>query len=445
MAQTVSYASPSPTVEIPAVPLTADAVEGVTVASYYAWPNRPSWLEILPAWFRVGPLQDAWEWIVRRQSHGEATDLGVMVVDAREAAAAVLGALGTYLPYVSPPSVWVPWMRAWAAQAEVQAILREGLLKAGRPDPDTDVAAWTADRLQTVAGWTHPGTSRSIADVGISLTNRWLEATDPAGRAPCRTGWDRVDMVIQGLRAGRLIVVAARPGIGKTTWAANVVRHVAGADHRPVVWISCEMSAEEMMISWVAQVAHRNAALLHSGTGIFEPDPAKRALHQPVHAAAAAIQRWPVHLEDHGGTLQSVRELVAQMVAQGRCDLVVIDYLQILSRAGLSGKNATEQLEELTSGLKQLARQYALPVVLLSQLNRDKERRGGHPMLSDLRGSGSIEQDADQVFFLDEGSRPDRRWCGLAKNRHGPAAEWELQWDPTCLRMNEAFLLGAQA
>jgi len=426
----------------PAIPVSAEAVEGVTVASYYAWPNRPSWLEILPDWFRLGPLRDAWEWIVRRQSHGEPTDLGVMVVDARAASEATLGALATYANYVSAPSVWVPWMRAWAAQAEVQAILREGLQKAARPDPGTDVAVWTADRLQTVAGWTHPGTSRPITDVALSLTNRWLEATDPTGRAPCRTGWDRVDMVIQGLRAGRLIVVAARPGIGKTTWAANVVRHVAGEDRRPVVWVSCEMSAEEMLISWVAQVAMTNAALLHSGTGIFEPDPVTREVHKPIHAATAAIQRWPLHIEDHGGTLQSIRELVAQMVAQGRCDLLVIDYLQILSRGGLSGKTTNDQLEELTSGLKQLARQYAIPIVLLSQLSREKERRGGHPVLSDLRGSGSIEQDADQVFFLDEGGRPDRRWCGLAKNRHGPSAEWDLKWDPACLRMEDALLMG---
>lgn len=423
--------------------VTQDVIDGVVVASFFAWPDRPGWGEVLPEWIQAGPLRKAWGWIVQQLSHGGTPALPALCVADRDAGVAAMEAIGTYADYVMPPSELVPWVRAWVAQQQVEATLRRGLQKAEDPDPEDDVAAWTMAELEQLQGTAHPATGRTLADIGLAVEHEWYEGLNQGGRPVITLPWPGISAVTQGLRAGRLIVVAARPGVGKSTWAGNVIRHVAGGQRLPCVLVNYEMAEAELLHGWVAQVGSLNAALLHSGAVPIGPratTPEEKALEKRLLQAVETVRRWPVQVVARPLTLTEIRETVAQTVARGQCECLVVDYLQLVPHTGLQGSTTDERIGEITRALKHTARQYAIPVVALSQLSRQGAKEGREPVLSDLRASGSIEQDADQVLFLHpDRQRKDRVRAILAKNRQGPTGRWDLEWDARALRFDRAF------
>lgn len=247
------------------------------------------------------------------------------------------------------------------------------------------------------------------------------------------TGFPDVDRVLAGMQAGELIVLAARPGIGKTSWAMQVAEHHACGEKRlPVAVFSLEMPSKQLVLRMAA--ARARVALERIRRGRLSPADEERLTD-----AMQALFDAPIHIDDSGDVSPfdlraKARRLKQQHPALG---LIVIDYLQLMK---VRGRVESRQVEvaEISRSLKQLAKELEVPILALAQLNRRVEERKGPPMLSDLRESGAIEQDADVVMFLhrervdDEDDEKNSAAelaaveVHVAKQRNGPQGEARL-------------------
>lgn len=240
------------------------------------------------------------------------------------------------------------------------------------------------------------------------------------------SGFSRLDAMMTGLNKSDLILLAARPGMGKTSFALNIATNVAKKYEKDVVVFSLEMSSEQLVsriLSSEAQISSQDLRL-----GKLSPD-------QWIQLAASAdiLSKTNMYLDDTPGI--TVAEMKAKVRRLKNLGLIVIDYLQLMTGSGRS-ENRVQEVSKITRNLKIMAKELNIPVIVLSQLNRSAEQRPDHkPMLSDLRESGSIEQDADIVMFLfragyydKEIENPNVAQCILAKNRHGSTGEVDLSW-----------------
>jgi replicative DNA helicase len=209
------------------------------------------------------------------------------------------------------------------------------------------------------------------------------------------TGYIDLDNQLTGLHAGELIILAARPGIGKTSFAMNIAVHAALKENKAVGIFSLEMPADQLLMRLLASTARVDMKKLRGGR--LTPHDEEK-----FQEMAGALYNAPIYIDDSGGLSPFDLRAKARRVKQKdpRLSLLVIDYLQLMHQ---KGKVESRQLEvaEISRALKQLAKELEVPIIALSQLNRKvEERKGGKPMLSDLRESGSIEQDADVVMFI---------------------------------------------
>ncbi|MFY2557076.1 replicative DNA helicase [Corallococcus terminator] len=209
------------------------------------------------------------------------------------------------------------------------------------------------------------------------------------------TGYIDLDNQLTGLHAGELIILAARPGIGKTSLAMNIAVHAALKENKAVGIFSLEMPADQLLMRLLASTARVDMKKLRGGR--LSPHDEEK-----FQEMAGALYNAPIYIDDSGGLSPFDLRAKARRVKQKdpRLSLLVIDYLQLMHQ---KGKVESRQLEvaEISRALKQLAKELEVPIIALSQLNRKvEERKGGKPMLSDLRESGSIEQDADVVMFI---------------------------------------------
>lgn len=245
------------------------------------------------------------------------------------------------------------------------------------------------------------------------------------------TGISDLDEVIFGLNKTDLILLAARPGMGKTSFALNIVRHAALHAGKKVAFFSLEMSKEQLVMRLLSSEALVASEKLRSGK-LQDNDWRKIA------EASDVLSRAELYFDDTPGI--TVPEMKARLRRLGNVDLVAIDYLQLMS-SGRRSENRVQEISEITRNLKILAKEFDVPVLTLSQLSRSTESRAGHkPMLSDLRDSGSIEQDADIVMFLyrddyykdeekeDSSKDNNESECIVAKNRHGRTDTVKLHW-----------------
>lgn len=241
------------------------------------------------------------------------------------------------------------------------------------------------------------------------------------------TGFAGLDRILTGLNRSDLILIAARPGMGKTSFALNLATNVAIKAKRKVAIFSLEMSREQL----VERILSSDAAIQGSSmrTGDLKGD-------DWVNLARSAqeLAQSPIYIDDTAGI--TVPEIKARLRRTKDLGLVIIDYLQLMSGTTRS-ENRVQVISEITRSLKIMAKDLDVPVVLLSQLSRGPEARTDHrPMLSDLRESGSIEQDADSVMFLYRDAYYDRESeeqnvaeCIVAKNRHGETGTIKMAWD----------------
>ncbi|GAA6514698.1 replicative DNA helicase [Merdimmobilis hominis] len=241
------------------------------------------------------------------------------------------------------------------------------------------------------------------------------------------TGFAALDSIITGLNRTDLILVAARPGMGKTAFGLNIAANVATKTGKQVAVFSLEMGKEQLVTRLLS-----SEALIQSGslrTGNLKPDDwVKLAMSSQV------LSQAPIYIDDTPGI--TVAEMKAKLRRFRDLGLVVIDYLQLMS-TGKRSENRVQEVSEITRSLKIMAKELNVPVITLSQLSRGPESRTDHrPMLSDLRESGSIEQDADIVMFLYREAYYNRECeeqntaeCIVAKNRHGETDSVKMGWD----------------
>ena len=273
-----------------------------------------------------------------------------------------------------------------------------------------------------------------ISSVVLDVLDRLEELSKLDAAVPgLSTGLPDVDAAISGLNNSDLILLAARPGMGKTSFALNVLLQVGKFSGKTAVFFSLEMSREQLAMRLISNEAFVDNKKLVTGR-LSDEDWDKIAL------AAAALGRSKILIDDNPAL--SVADMNAKCRRVDNLGLVVIDYLQLMQSAGgkqrYSGENRQQVVSDISRALKIMAKELDVPVLCLSQLSRANESRSDkRPMLSDLRESGAIEQDADIVMFLyREGYyNPDTEdhnlaECIIAKNRHGETGTVELQWLP---------------
>ena len=245
------------------------------------------------------------------------------------------------------------------------------------------------------------------------------------------TGIRDLDTKINGLNRSDLLLVAARPGMGKTAFALNLCRNVAKKYKKTVAMFSLEMSREQLAMRLLSIEGFVDGQKISTGK-LSEEEWSKLSL------AASSLSQTDIRVDDNPAI--TVAEINAKCRRLDNLGLVIIDYLQLMNGSGY-GKNSENRVtvvSEISRSLKIMAKELNVPVICLSQLSRGPESRTDkRPMLSDLRESGAIEQDADEVLFLyrDDYYNPDTEdqgvvECNVAKNRHGEVGPVKLQWIP---------------
>jgi replicative DNA helicase len=247
------------------------------------------------------------------------------------------------------------------------------------------------------------------------------------------TGLVDLDNFIMGLNKSDLILIAARPGMGKTSIALNIAQHVAKTSQQTVAVFSLEMSREQLAMRLLSAESFIDNKKLQ--TGRLNNEEWKK-----VATAAATLSRTDMRINDNPSL--SVADMNAQCRRISNLGLVVIDYLQLMQSAGgtrnYSGENRQQVVSDISRMLKIMAKELNVPVICLSQLSRASETRTDkRPMLSDLRESGAIEQDADIVlalyrddYYNKETETPNLAECIVLKNRRGETGKVNLQWLP---------------
>ena len=261
------------------------------------------------------------------------------------------------------------------------------------------------------------------------------------------TGFSVFDQMTDGLHPGEMIIFAARPSMGKTALAMNIVEHVALnlEEPKPVGVFSLEMSTQQLVQRMLCSRARVNMKKIRSGM-------LARAEHGKLNDAAAALSESKIFIDDTPGlTILELRAKARRMRDRHRIELIAIDYLQLCRSTSRRGQeNRQIEISEISAGIKALAKELEIPIIVLAQLNRQPEQRGGgKPRMSDLRESGSLEQDADLVALLvrpevyeeDEDAKSDlagKAELIIAKQRNGPIGEVPLTFIKEYTRFENA-------
>jgi replicative DNA helicase len=264
------------------------------------------------------------------------------------------------------------------------------------------------------------------------LTNRDGSLTGQA------SGYFKLDELMAGFQKSEMIVIAARPSMGKTAFALNIAEYMAVDDKAPVLIFSLEMAKEQLAQRFLCSRARYSATKLRRGA--ITPEDWTQ-----LHMAAGDLEKAPIFIDDSPDlNILQLRAKSRRMVASHGIKCIFVDYLQLMSSVGRV-ESRQQQISEISRGIKALARELVIPVVVMSQLNRGPEDREGHrPRMSDLRESGAIEQDADVVILL---HREDYYHKGeseyvptsiteaiVAKQRNGPTDTVNMTFLAECVR-----------
>ena len=313
------------------------------------------------------------------------------------------------------------------AASEITALVQEG-------GTAGDVLEAAEQKIYAIRRGRSSQNMVSISVVLQDVMSRLAELTAGGGSTlpGLTTGLSAVDSKIHGLNKSDLILLAARPGMGKTSLALNIALNAAKASNKTVAVFSLEMSREQLATRLIAGEGLVENTRLATGN-LRESDWVK------VAEAASTLSRMDIRIDDN--PLLTVADMNAKCRRLDNLGLVVIDYLQLMTSAGgkgYSGENRQQAVSDISRMLKIMAKELQVPVLCLSQLSRANEKREDkRPMLSDLRESGSIEQDADIVLFIyrddyynAESEKRNIAECIVAKNRHGETGKVELRWMP---------------
>ncbi|WML36414.1 replicative DNA helicase [Clostridium sp. OS1-26] len=244
------------------------------------------------------------------------------------------------------------------------------------------------------------------------------------------SGFRELDMKTSGFQKGDMVLIAARPSMGKTTFALNLAEHAALRAGKSVAIFSLEMSKEQLAYKLLCSQAHVDMLKLRTGN-LDDKD------WENIAKASGPLASAKIFIDDTAGmSVMEMRSKCRRLKIEQGIDLVLIDYLQLMSGSKGGSESRQQEVSEISRSIKALAKEMQCPVIALSQLSRAPEQRTDHrPMLSDLRESGSIEQDADLVMFLYRDEYYDKETedknigeCIIAKQRNGPTGTVKLAW-----------------
>lgn len=243
------------------------------------------------------------------------------------------------------------------------------------------------------------------------------------------TGYEAIDNILSGFQKSDLIILAARPSTGKTALSLDIARKIAVNHNKPVGFFSLEMSADQLTDRMLSAEAQVDSWRMRTGRGLTDDDFTR------ISTAMETLSKAPIYIDDKpGNTILNMRSTARRLKAEHGLEIIFVDYLQLMNTSK-NYDSMVNQVTEISRSLKSLARELDVPVVALSQLSRAVESRGGKPRLSDLRDSGSIEQDADVVMFLHKERNEDGVGRSqitdilIEKHRNGAVGHCQLFFD----------------
>lgn len=403
-----------------------------------------------PEYFSQEKNQKIYAAYMEMHAAGQAID--VVTVGENLERAGALDAVGG-MAYLGKIAEAVPSAKNAVAYARIVAdyyqrrqIIRlaEGAIKSvsavsaeGREAPGQIVAAMT-DQLQSLIADDDPGVEiRSVSEIlpdALAEIDRLFNA--PGSLIGAATGYGALDQQLSGLQRGDMIVLAARPAMGKSALALNIADNFARRDERVLIF-SLEMPGSHITRRLMSSVARIDQHRLRSGR-------LEDAEWPKIVDAAKKMQDMPIYVGDQAApSIADMRAAAQRVLADGGLDLIIVDYLQLMD----SGRHDYRALAiaEISRGLKLLAKEFDVPLLALSQLNRSLESRPNkRPLMADLRESGAIEQDADIILFIyrdvvyhPDTERPDLSEIIIAKQRNGPVGTVYLTFRSELMRFED--------
>lgn len=386
--------------------------------------------------------QHIFESMARIRLHGDAVDLITLTEDLQRHGQ--LDAVGGTM-YLTELMDFVPTAANISYYAKIveEKSVQRSLIRAGHDmiqdgmDTEKDVEESLNAAEKRIYDISMRKTDDSLAPLSEIVPNAIAEIGDLIARhgqiTGVPTGFRDLDRVTNGLQNSDLIIIAARPAMGKSSFAMNIGQYAAVHGGKSVVYFSLEMSKEQLVMRMLCTEARVDSQKIKEGTLTDEE-------MEALLGVTDLLQSSKLYIDDSGGSnVATIRSKCRRLKAQHGLDMVIIDYMQLMNGTGgaaSSRKNDNRQQEvaDMTRAMKLLARELDVPILLLSQLNRGPEQRADHtPMIADLRESGSIEQDADMVILLYRPQVYDETLDNtsqviIAKHRHGPTGTVELAW-----------------
>ena len=356
------------------------------------------------------------------------------VFPSADEAKVYLTGLAETVPSISNVKAYAQIVQEKYLVRQLMGVAKDILQDAG-DEPDADLLLENAEQriYEIRSGRDSSALTPLSSSMVETLTNlQKISGPDADKYKGIPTGFRLLDTVLTGLGRGDLIILAARPGMGKTSMGLNVAVNAAKASRKTVAVFSLEMSREQLVTRLLAGEGLIDNTRLVTGN-LRESDWVRIA------EGASTLSRLDIRIDDN--PLLTVADMNAKCRRLDDLGLVVIDYLQLMTSAGgkgYSGENRQQAVSDISRMLKIMAKELQVPVLCLSQLSRANEKRDDkRPMLSDLRESGAIEQDADIVMFLyrddyynSDSEKRNIAECIVAKNRHGETGKVELRWLP---------------
>lgn len=297
-----------------------------------------------------------------------------------------------------------------------------------------------------IMGISQDRTTETAKTIRYSIDDAMIAISDMAGSSGrpmgLTTGIAEMDKMTSGLQRGDMIVIAARPSMGKTSLAMNIAESVAlNRDPKPVLFYSLEMSSEQLAKRLICGRAGVNMSRLRDG---FLP----RDKQKDIISTAKELRDTEILIDDSANlTMLDIlaRSRRVHKKMKNGLGLIIIDYLQLISPSAGSRKRQEEHVADISRRIKGMAKELNIPVVVLAQLNRESEKDKRRPKISDLRGSGAIEQDADVVIIIadsddsaDSYGEGERRVLIVAKHRNGPTGDVGVMFSPASTRFADA-------
>lgn len=378
--------------------------------------------ELHPDWFDDLRHRKIAETLLRMSQEGKAIDLATVAQETSSKGPDMIALVSQCIDASPSPANWRYWrdrltdaLTVRSVHKVAQNVIYEA--ERGEQEPAALLEMLERDALAIRRSLTGGGQDEvDLKSVLSELTDEWDAAKTEGKPRGLPTGFIDLDRLLGGLKPQQLFILAARPSVGKTSLALNIAERVAVDDRLPVAFYSLEMSGKEL--------GHRLACSRGrvDGTALNEGRPEDVNM-QALAVAMGKIRQAPLHICDRGGlTIPQLTAHVRRMVQRHGVKLVIVDYLGLL-RSGEKGRSRYEETTLVSQGLKSIAKECNLPVIALSQLNRASEKEARPPRLSDLRDSGSIEQDADIVGLLhrdeDDIGRIQKVSLYVAKHRNG--------------------------